>query len=228
MSAARSARRSASRRARARAGASAGFCSRRQRAIAPGTPMNDAAFNRKTAAGPRSPRADRRAPGRPSARHSPRCRRAPRPAGSSSRGTRSGVVACQAGAPIAEPMPSAQVTPRSKPASSVPARAERPSNAAAASIHPCVASSSRRRSTMSARAPAGRARTKNGKLVAVCISDTIIGDGRQRSSSSKRRRRRASRCRRSTRRRPSRWRGRRDGEAGPRCARRARWAVRRP
>jgi hypothetical protein len=37
--------------------------------------------------------------------------------------------------------------------------------------------SRRRRSTMSASAPAGRARRKNGRLVAVCISATMMGDG---------------------------------------------------
>jgi hypothetical protein len=37
--------------------------------------------------------------------------------------------------------------------------------------------SKRRRSTMSANAPAGRARRKNGRLVAVCMSATMMGDG---------------------------------------------------
>jgi hypothetical protein len=35
----------------------------------------------------------------------------------------------------------------------------------------------RRRSTTSASAPAGRASRKNGRLVAVCLRATIIGEG---------------------------------------------------
>src|SRR6266481_5609177 len=49
--------------------------------------------------------------------------------------------------------------------------------AAAASIQVWVTSSSRRRSTMSATAPAGSPTRKTGRLVALCTSATINGDG---------------------------------------------------
>ena len=58
----------------------------------------------------------------------------------------------------------------------IPARVSIPSKQAASSIHPCVKRSRRRRSTISARAPAGRASKKAGKLVADCINATIIGE----------------------------------------------------
>jgi hypothetical protein len=48
--------------------------------------------------------------------------------------------------------------------------------AAAAVIQPCVNSSIRRRSTMSASAAAGRTTRNTGRLVAVCMSATISGE----------------------------------------------------
>src|SRR4029077_17648475 len=45
------------------------------------------------------------------------------------------------------------------------------------SIQHCVTRSSRRRSTISATAPAGRPTTKTGRLVALCTRATINGDG---------------------------------------------------
>jgi hypothetical protein len=51
-----------------------------------------------------------------------------------------------------------------------------PSMAAAASIQPCESNSSRRRSTISASAPAGSAKSRIGRLDAVWISATISGE----------------------------------------------------
>ena len=59
----------------------------------------------------------------------------------------------------------------------VPASASTPSAVAAASIQAWVRISMRRRSTTSASAPAGSASTKKGKVVAVCMSETMSGDG---------------------------------------------------
>src|SRR5947208_2323288 len=151
--------------------------SRCQRASTTTTPRNDAAFRRKTQP---APRAATRSP--PSA--GPRARAtltemppsATAPA-SSSRGTRSGVVACQAGALSALPRPMQKVSESSSHGPVRPSTVQTPSAAAATSIHTCVARSSRRRSTMSASAPAGSARRKNGRLVAVCMSDTMRGEG---------------------------------------------------
>src|SRR5215469_3850294 len=51
-----------------------------------------------------------------------------------------------------------------------------PSNPAATTIHACVTSSNRRRSTMSANAPAGRLTQNTGAVVAACTRLTISGD----------------------------------------------------
>jgi hypothetical protein len=74
-------------------------------------------------------------------------------------------------------MPPANVRPRRRIGVSAPFSARSPSDAAATSIQACVTISSRRRSTTSASVPDGRASTKNGRLVAVCIIDTSVGDG---------------------------------------------------
>ena len=57
------------------------------------------------------------------------------------------------------------------------AQAEAASATAATSIHACEKSRSRRRSMMSASAPAGSASRKVGAVSAVCISATMMGVG---------------------------------------------------
>ena len=96
--------------------------------------------------------------------------------GSSVRSTRSGWMACQAGAAIADPQPSAKVRPRISAGDVMPRKVTAASTAAATDIAPCAPSSSRRRSTTSAHAPAGRASTTIGRLEAVCTSDTSSGE----------------------------------------------------
>ena len=61
-----------------------------------------------------------------------------------------------------------------------PANASTASSAAATSIQLCVTSSSRRRSTISATAPAGSPTTKTGRLVALCTRATIKRRWRER------------------------------------------------
>src|SRR5947199_9398028 len=96
---------------------------------------------------------------------------------SSDRGTSSDVIACQVGVFIATPIPSADVKTRSVGGVTRPTNAKTASSAAAASIQVWVTSSSRRRSTISATAPAGSPTTKTGRLVALCTRATINGDG---------------------------------------------------
>src|SRR3989441_3718836 len=96
---------------------------------------------------------------------------------SSDDGTSSLVIACQVGVFIATPIPSAKVRASSIVAVMTSANASTASSAVTASIHVWVTSNSRRRSTMSATAPAGSPTTKTGRLVALCTRATINGDG---------------------------------------------------
>src|SRR6266446_7452041 len=96
---------------------------------------------------------------------------------SSDGGTSSDVMACQVGVFIATPMPRANVNARSVVAVIRPRNASTASSPAARSIQLCVTSSSRRRSTISATAPAGSPTTKTGRLVALCTRATMKGDG---------------------------------------------------
>src|SRR5262245_52095093 len=90
-------------------------------------------------------------------------------------GTSSGKVACQAGEFMAAPTPIANVSANKTQEVDIPASVKTPSKQAASSIHPWVKRSSRRRYTISARAPAGRESKKAGKLVADWINATISG-----------------------------------------------------
>jgi hypothetical protein len=72
---------------------------------------------------------------------------------------------------------SANVKARSDQGVVTPVSVNVPSTAAAAIIHSCMARSNRRRSTTSANAPAGWASRKNGRLVAVCMRATMMGEG---------------------------------------------------
>src|SRR5438128_8803894 len=96
---------------------------------------------------------------------------------SSDDGTSSAVIACQVGVFIATPIPSAKVKASSIVAVMTSANASTASSAVVASIHVWVTSSRRRRSTISATAPAGNPTTKTGRLVALCTRATIKGDG---------------------------------------------------
>src|SRR2546430_13793707 len=96
---------------------------------------------------------------------------------SSEGGTSSDVIACQVGASIATPPPSANVSARSVLAVIRPTNVSTARSPAATSIQHCVTSSSRRRSTISAPAPAGSPTRKTGRLVALCTRATINGDG---------------------------------------------------
>ena len=95
---------------------------------------------------------------------------------SSRRGTSSGMIACKAGPFIAEPSPRMKVSKSSNQGVTIPASVSTPSTAAETSIQLCVTSKSRRRSTTSARAPAGSASKTTGRLPAVSTSATSMGD----------------------------------------------------
>src|SRR6266404_5628144 len=103
----------------------------------------------------------------------------PRPiaAGSSSRGTVSGMRACQAGKSIALPVPMASVITSSIHGWITPVIVSTPSNAVVRNHHTCAMSRIRRRSKMSARAPAGSASRNSGSVVAAWTSETRRGEG---------------------------------------------------
>ena len=141
------------------------------------TTANDAAFSRKAAPVP-SVETMRPPIAGPTAR-APFTAAEPSAiaAGSSGRGTSSVWIACHAGAVRADPMPRAKVKPSRLDGASRPANA-RPARAPATnSIQAWLAISSRRRSTTSARAPAGRANRTRGRLAAVCTSAVMPGEG---------------------------------------------------
>ncbi len=92
------------------------------------------------------------------------------------RGTSSGIIACQAGVFIAAPMLRKNVKTSRISGDTFPKTVIRPSPKAAADISIWVNMSKRRRSIVSASAPAGRERRKNGRVVAVCTMATIKGD----------------------------------------------------
>src|ERR1700687_2203932 len=159
------------------AGSRARGASRRQRYTTTSTATNDTALSANTRAGP--PAATRIPP-----RAGPMAR--PMFTGnalsvtarvSSDAGTSSDVIACQVGVFIATPMPRANVNARSVVAVIRSRNASTASSPAARSIQHCVTSSSRRRSTISAIAPAGRPTTKTGRVGALCTRATINGDG---------------------------------------------------
>src|SRR5262245_23718566 len=151
--------------------------SRRHRYMTTSTATNDTAFSAKTSVGPLAairmlPRAGPMA--RPMLTGSAFSATARM---SSDGGTSSAVIACQVGVFIATPIPSAKVKASSIVAVMASAKASTASSALAASIHVWVTSSSRRRSTISATAPAGKPTTRTGRLVALCTRATINGDG---------------------------------------------------
>src|SRR3954470_6502298 len=91
---------------------------------------------------------------------------------SSRRGTRSGTVAENAGRNIASPAPSAAVKTRTTAGVAAPATVNTANTIIDTVIARLAATSSRRRSTTSATAPANNESTTPGTLIAVWISDT--------------------------------------------------------
>src|SRR5216684_2832573 len=159
------------------AGSMARGASRRQRYTTTSTATNDTALSANTRAGPAA-----------ATRTPPRAGPVARPMFtgnalsvtarvSSDGGTSSDAIACHVGVFIATPTPRANVNARSVVAVIRPRNASTASSPAATSIQHCVTSSSRRRSTISATAPAGSPTTKTGRLVALCTRATINGDG---------------------------------------------------
>jgi len=90
-------------------------------------------------------------------------------------GTNSGVIACHAGSFITAPRPSRKVNNSSTHGPTQLVRVIMPSVPEARTIHPCVSSRNRRRSTMSASAPAGRITKNTGNAPAACTSPIIRG-----------------------------------------------------
>src|SRR5438477_3188366 len=140
-------------------------------------PMNDAALSEKTAHGPEA--ATIRPPNA-----GPIARAMLMPtalsviaAGKSDCETSSGVIACQTGLLIADPTPSRKVSVSKRPGVIWPINARIPMAPAALNIQTCITNNRRRRSTMSARAPAGNATRTTGRLPAVSTSATRTGEG---------------------------------------------------
>ena len=89
-------------------------------------------------------------------------------AGNSSRGTISGITACQVGRVSAWPAPSRNVKTSSSPGGIRSSAVSTVSTVPAPSSMTCTASSSRRRSKVSASVPDGSASSSTGSVVAVC------------------------------------------------------------
>ena len=96
--------------------------------------------------------------------------------GSNERSTRSGWIACHAGAATALPQPRTNVSSRTHAGDVMPRNVPTARAVAAVNIASCAPRSRRRRSTRSAHAPAGSARSTIGRLEAVCTSDTSSGE----------------------------------------------------
>ena len=90
--------------------------------------------------------------------------------------TTSGVIACQAGSFSTAPKPIRKVSASSSAGVIFPASVSAPRPAAASTIQLWVKSSSLRRSTMSASAPAGNTTRNTAMLPAACTRPTINGD----------------------------------------------------
>ena len=150
---------------------------RRQRQRTKKTPSTDTALTKNTGPGPPATMIT-------PARAGPIARAmliamlpSPTAAGSSSRGTVSGMRACQAGKSIALPAPMASVITSSIHGWITPVIVSTPSNAVVRNHHTCAMSRIRRRSKMSARAPAGSASRNSGSVVAAWTSETRRGEG---------------------------------------------------
>ncbi len=96
---------------------------------------------------------------------------------SSGFGTSSGTIDCQAGAASAAPMPLTKVSASSEIGVIHPIQVSTPSATLTSASPIWIVIINRRRSTMSASAPAGSASRNTGNVVAACTSATIVGDG---------------------------------------------------
>src|SRR5215470_1280662 len=97
--------------------------------------------------------------------------------GSSSRGTSCGTIACHAGAISAAPAPTRNVKARSSAGVTSPRPTTSANPAVSRVSATCTAISRRRRSRMSASAPAGSPRRKIGSVVATWTRATVSGSG---------------------------------------------------
>ena len=97
--------------------------------------------------------------------------------GSWARGITSGTMACHAGLFIAVPIFSRKVRISRIQGEMMSKNVSTLRMATAVSIHACQKMSNRRRSKISAVAPANKPRTTTGRLAAVCISAMSKGDG---------------------------------------------------
>src|SRR6266404_7606767 len=139
--------------------------------------MNEAALRKKTAHGPDAPIMKPPNAG-PNARATLKLTTLSVIAAGKSVGrTNSGVIACQTGLLMAVPMPRRKVSESRRAGVIWPINARTPIAPAATTIQICMTSSRRRRSTMSASAPAGRANSTTGKLPNVSTSATSTGEG---------------------------------------------------
>src|SRR6266404_2195195 len=138
--------------------------------------MNEAALRKKTAHGPDAPMMNPPNAG-PNARATLKPTTLRVIAADKSVGrTNSGVIACQTGLSIAVPMPRRKVSKSRRAGVICPVNASTPIVPAATTIQICMTSSRRRRSTISARAPAGRANSTTARLPAVSTSATSTGE----------------------------------------------------
>src|SRR5882672_9802868 len=159
------------------AGSTARLGSRRQRHSTTKTPSTETALMTKTGPGPPATMI-RPASAGPIARAMliatlP----SPMAAGNSSRGTVSGMMACHAGRSMALPAPMASVITSSIQGWMTPVIVSTPSKPVVRNHHTCAMSRIRRRSKMSASAPAGSASRNSGSVVAACTSETMSGEG---------------------------------------------------
>src|SRR5579862_1641030 len=143
--------------------------------------MKERALRRKTMPAPRS--AEMKAPTSKPPRAGPTARAMLKPAllmatasGSCSRGTSSGTMAAQAGLFMAEPMFMRKVRPSRVQGRTPVVRVSAARMPTAASIQDCQMISRRRRSKISAVAPAKNPRNRTGRLAAVCIKAMSSAD----------------------------------------------------
>ena len=145
------------------------------------TPAKDTEFSRKTQPAPVLARLNAATMSPPMAGPTARARLL-HPAlretasGMRSCGTSSGMMACQAGLFMAEPMLSRKVKASRAQGETWPRKVRTARMATEASIQTCQKMSRRRRSKMSAVAPASRPRTSTGREAAVCMRAMSSGE----------------------------------------------------
>ena len=96
-------------------------------------------------------------------------------AGSSAFGTSAGTTDCHAGAPTADPDSIRKVHSRSETGLTTCSQTNTANNVETTAMKVSARIRNRRLSTMSARAPAGRANSTIGSVAATCTSDTMSG-----------------------------------------------------